>query len=191
MLGLQSPVGLALPGRHGVEGVRVDVVVTAMLILAPLLVLLALGITAPLGRPLSWRKVLALVVASTTVWLVYAGLYQHETACIGRTTDCPTVYGYDAPLPNGHVAGTVLLLAGFLLPALWVGWRGLAPPWTTGASLAVGPTSLAWWTAPRSDDGLWAFIFWLLPALGCLAAVVTAVAESFDRTSAEQDAPEA
>ncbi len=88
------------------------------------------------------------------------------------------MYGYDAPLPDEHVAGIVLLLAGFAVPALWVGWRRLAPPLTTGASLAVGPTVLAWWTAPRGDnDGLWALVFWFLPVLGGLAAVLAAVAE--------------
>ncbi len=168
------------------------VVAATLIFMAPLLVLVAVGITASARRPpLPWRTVLALVIASTTVWLVYTGLYQHETPCIGKTTRCPTVYGYDAPLPDEHIAGTVLLLAGFVLPALWVGWRRLAPPWTTGASLALGPTVLAWWTAPRGDnDGLWALVFWLLPALGCLAVVVAAVAERVGRTRAEHDAPE-
>lgn len=59
-----------------------------------------------------------------------------------------------------------------------VGWRRLAPPLTTGAALALGPTVLAWWTAPRGDnDGLWALILWFLPALGALAALIAAVAE--------------
>lgn len=168
------------------------VVAATLIFMAPLLVLVAVGITASARRPpLPWRTVLALVIASTTVWLVYTGLYQHETPCIGKTTGCPTVYGYDAPLPDEHIAGIVLLLAGFVLPALWVGWRRLAPPWTTGASLALGPTVLAWWTAPRGDnDGLWALVFWLLPALGCLAVVAAAVAERVGRTRAEHDAPE-
>ena len=52
------------------------------------------------------------------------------------------------------------------------------PPVTAGAALALGPTLLAWWTAPRGDnDGLWALIFWFLPAFGAVAAVLAAVAE--------------
>jgi hypothetical protein len=161
-------------------------------LMAPLLVLGAMGMLASARRPPPpWRTVIALVVASTTVWLVYVGLYQHETPCNGKMAGCSTVFGYDAPLPDEHIAGIVLLLAGFLLPALWVGWRRLAPPWTTGASLAVGPTVLAWWTAPRGDnDGLWVLVFLLLPALGGLAVVVAAVAERVGEARAGRDAPE-
>lgn len=163
-----------------------------LLFLAPLLVLVAMGMIASARRPRPpWTTALVLVVASTTVWLVYVGLYQHETPCNGQTTGCPTVYGYDAPLPDEHIAGILLLLAGFAVPALWVGWRRLAPPLTTGASLALGPTLLAWWTAPRGDnDGLWALIFLFLPALGGLAVVVAAVAQSVGRARAGRDAAE-
>lgn len=168
------------------------VVLAGLLFLAPLLVLVAMGMIASARRPRPpWTTALVLVVASTTVWLVYVGLYQHETPCNGQTTGCPTVYGYDAPLPDEHIAGILLLLAGFAVPALWVGWRRLAPPLTTGASLALGPTLLAWWTAPRGDnDGLWALIFLFLPALGGLAVVVAAVAQSVGRARAGHDAPE-
>lgn len=70
------------------------------------------------------------------------------------------------------------MLGGFAAPAMWIGWRCLVPPVTAGASLALGPTVLAWWTAPRGDnDGLWTLVFWFLPVLGGLAATVAAVAE--------------
>lgn len=158
--------------------------------MAPLVVLVAMGVIAAARRPQPpWTTALVLIVPSTTVWLVYVGLYQHETPCNGTSTGCPTVYGYDAPLPDEHSAGILLLLAGFAVPALWVGWRRLAPPLTTGASLAVGPTVLAWWTAPRGDnDGLWALVFWFLPALGGLAVVVAAVAERVSASRVEHDA---
>lgn len=148
--------------------------------MVPLLALLTAGVIAAARHPRPpWISAVALLVTSTVVWLVYAGLYQHETPCNGKATGCPTVYGYDAPLPDEHIAGILLLLAGFVAPAVWVGWRRLVPPFTTGASLALGPTVLAWWTAPRGDnDGLWALVFWFLPLLGVLAAGVAAVAES-------------
>jgi hypothetical protein len=86
------------------------------------------------------------------------------------------VYGYDALLPDEHLAGILLLVAGFAVPAACVGWRRLVPPLSAGAALALGPTVLAWWTAPRGDnDGLWVLIFWFLPFLGVLAAGVVAV----------------
>ena len=157
---------------------------------APLVVLVAVGVIAGARQPRPpWIPAAALVVASTAVWLVYVGLYQHETPCDGVTTGCPTVYGYGAPLPDEHIAGILLLLAGFALPAVWVGWRRLVPPVTTGASLAFGPTVLALWTAPRGDnDGLWALVFWFLPVLGGLAAVVAAVAERVGTARAQHDA---
>ena len=164
-----------------------------LFVMAPLVVLVATGMIASARRPSPpLRTVLSMVVASTIAWLVYVGLFQHGTPCDGKTTGCPTVYGYDAPLPDEHSAGIVVMLAGFFLPALWVGWRRLAPPWTTGASLALGPTVLAWWTAPRGDnDGLWALVFWFLPALGGFAVAVAAVAERVGgHTRAEHDAPE-
>ncbi len=155
-----------------------------VLFIAPLLVLVTAGVIAAARQPRSpWIPAAALLVTSTAVWLIFAGLFQHETPCDGKTTGCPTVYGYDAPLPDEHVAGIVLLLVGFVLPAAWVGGRRLAPPVTAGASLALGPTVLAWWTAPRGDnDGLWGLVFWFLPALGGLAAVVAAVAERVGAT---------
>lgn len=146
-----------------------------MTLLVVLVVMDAVAAARQPGAP--WTPAPALVLASTTVWLVYAGLYQHETPCNGMTTGCPTVYGYAAPLPDEHAAGIVLILVGFAVPALWVGWRRLASPLATGASLAVGPTVLAWWTAPRGDnDGLWILVFLSLPMLGGLAAVLAAVA---------------
>ena len=159
-------------------------------LMAPLVVLVAAGVMAGARQPRRpWIPAGALLVASTAVWLVYVGLYQHETPCDGGTTGCPTVYGYGAPLPDDHSAGIVLLLVGFALPAVWVGWRRLLPPVTTGASLALGPTVLAWWTAPRGDnDGLWALVLWLLPVLGGLAAVVAAVAERVSTARAQHDA---
>ena len=146
--------------------------------MAPLLVLVTAGVIAARRHPRPpWIPAFAAFVTSTVVWLVYSGLHQHETPCNGEATGCPTVYGYDAPLPDEHIAGILLLLAGFVVPAVWVGWRRLVPPFTTGASLALGPTVLAWWTAPRGDnDGLWALVFWFLPLLGVLAAGVAAVA---------------
>lgn len=157
-----------------------DVVLAWMLIFVlPVVALLAIGAVAATRRPLAtWTAVPALVVVSTTVWLVYAGLYQHEIPCDGRTAGCPTIYGYDAPLPDEHIAGLMLVLAAFAIPALWVGWRRLATPVSTGVSLAVGPTVLAWWTAPRGDnDGLWILVFFGLAMLGGLAALLTAVAQ--------------
>lgn len=157
------------------------VVVLAGLIffMAPLAVLVMAGLIAAARQPRPpWRVALALVAGATLVWLVYVGLYQHETPCDGRSSGCPTVYGYDAPLPDEHAAGILLLLVAFVAPAAWVGWNRLAPPVTAGAALALGPTALAWWTAPRGDnDGLWGLVFWFLPVLGGLAAVVAAVAE--------------
>lgn len=124
-----------------------------------------------------------LIATSTVVWLVEVGLFQHETPCTAGSTGCPTVYGYDAPLQDGHPVGGALLLGGFLIPAAWFGWRRLAPPLTVGASLALGPTLLAWWTAPRGDnDGLWTLVFWQLPALGGLAAVVSSLADRVGAT---------
>jgi len=162
------------------------VVVLAGLIffMAPLAVLVTAGLLAATTHPRPpWWTALALVVASTAVWLVYVGLFQHETPCDGKSTGCPTVYGYDAPLPDDHLAGTLLLVAGFVVPAAWAGWRRLAPPLTDGAALALGPTVLALWAAPRGDnDGLWALIFWFLPVLGGLAAIVAAVAERVGAT---------
>ena len=150
-------------------------------LLTPLLALLAAGIVALVHRGQArWTVVLALVAASTLAWLAFVGLYQHETPCAGRATRdalCPTIYGYDAVLPDGHFAGILLLLASFAVPAALAGWRRLAAPPTIGASLALGPTLLAVWSAPRGDnDGLWTLIFFLLPALGGLAAVVAGVA---------------
>lgn len=149
-----------------------------ILFMMPFTVLVAAGvITAARGRRQVWMSVAGLALASTVVWLGYVGLFQHETPC-GRATPCPTVYGFDAPLPDGHPAGILLLFAGFALPAAWVGWRRSVPPLTAGTALAFGPTVLALWTAPRGDnDGLWALILWFLPVLGGLAAVVVAVAE--------------
>ena len=167
------------------------------LFMAPLVALVAVGVYACARRPRPrWTTAVLLLLASTTVWLVYVGLYQHETPCQGEATGCPTIYGYDAPLPDGHIAGTVLLLAGFVVPALLVGWHRLAPALTTGASLALGPTVLAWWTAPRGDnDGLFPLIdqrfwhiFWYLPVLGSLAAVAAAVAERVGTARAVPDA---
>ncbi|HEX9683517.1 MAG TPA: RDD family protein [Acidimicrobiales bacterium] len=148
-------------------------------LMAPLIVLVvAAAIAASNGPRRTGSSAVALAVISTAVWLAYVGLYQHETPCDGRATRCPTVYGYEAPLPDEHAAGILLLLAGFALPALWAGWRRRIPPMTAGAALALGPTSLAWWTAPRGDnDGLWALIFWFLPILGAAAAVVVTVAD--------------
>jgi hypothetical protein len=136
-----------------------------ILLLAPLVVLVVAGaIAAARERRQVWIPAAILALVSTTVWLVYVGLYQRETPCGGRAR-CPTLYGYDAPLPDEHVGGVLLLLAGFALPAAGVGWRRIVPPLAAGAALALGPTLLAWWTAPRGDnDGLWAFIFWFLPA---------------------------
>jgi hypothetical protein len=158
----------------------VDTVTAGLFFLmAPLGVLVAVGAIAAArqDRP-PWTTALVLLFGSTVVWLIYVGLYEHETPCDGGTTGCPTVYGYDAPLPDEQIGGIVLLLAGFAGSAAWVGWRRLAPPVTAGAALALGPTVLAWWTAPRGDnDGLWALVFWFLPVLGGLAAVIAAVAE--------------
>lgn len=81
--------------------------------MAPLVVLVAMGVITGARRPRPpWTTAVVLLLASTTVWLVYVGLYQHETPCSGKTTGCPTVYGYGAPLPDEHVAGILLLLAG-------------------------------------------------------------------------------
>lgn len=159
-------------------------------LMAPLVVLVAVGVIAGARQPRPpWIPAGALLVSSTAVWLVYVGLYQHETPCDGGTTGCPTVYGHGALLPDEHIAGIVLLLVGFALPAVWVGWRRLLPPVTIGASLALGPTVLAWWTAPRGDnDGLWALVFWFLPALGGLAAGVAAVAQRVGTARAQHDA---
>lgn len=150
-----------------------------ILLMMPLAVLVSVGIIGAVrGRRQVWLSAVGLVLVSTVVWLVYVGLYQHETPCNGRATGCPTVYGYDAPLPDEHPAALLLLVAGFALPAAWVGWRRTVPPVTAGAALALGPTLLAWSTAPRGDnDGLWALIFWSLPVLGALAAGVVTVAE--------------
>ncbi len=152
-------------------------VVGLTIFLTPLAVLVVLGlIFAAQGRRRVWISVAVLALVSTVVWLVYVGLYQHETPCNGRIAGCPTVYGYNAPLPDEAPIGMLLLLAGFALPAAWVGWRRSVPPVTAGAALALGPTVLALWTAPRGDnDGLWALILWFLPVLGGLAAVVVAV----------------
>lgn len=88
-----------------------------------------------------------------------------------------TVYGYAAPLSDEHPAGMALLLVGFALPAAWAGWRGLAPSLTVGAALAMGPTLLAFGTAPRGDnDGLWVLMLFLLPMLGVGAAIVAELA---------------
>lgn len=168
-----------------------DVVLAWIIIFVlPVVVLLIIGGTAAARRPLTtWTAVPALVGISTTVWLVYAGLYQHEIPCDGRTTGCPTVYGYDAPLPDGHVAGLVLVLAAFAIPALWIGWRRLATPFTTGVSLAIGPIVLAWWTTPRGDnDGLWILVFFGLPMLGGLAALLASVAGRVGDHAAMPDA---
>lgn len=161
--------------------------------MAPLLVLVTAGLGAATKQPRpSWGPVLVLLVASMATWLVVVGLYQHETPCDGRSTGCPTVYGYDAPLPDESAVGVLLLLAGFVVPAAWVGWRRLAPPLTAGAALAVGPTALAWWTAPRGDnDGLWVLILWFLPALGGLAGILAAVAARVGATRRSRRAGEA
>lgn len=150
-----------------------------LFLLTPLGVLVAAGaVAARQARPYMWRSAVGLVLISTLVWLGVVGLYQHETPCNGRTEGCPTVYGYDAPLPDEHFAGMVLMLAGFAIPAVWVGARRSIPPATAAAALALGPTALAWWTAPRGDnDGLWVLIFWALPIFGGLAGIVAAVSE--------------
>lgn len=150
-----------------------------MLLLAPMLILCAAGMVATRqSPPRAWTAAAGLALVSTIVWLVYVGLYQHETPCTGRTTTrCPTIYGYDAPLPDENGAGIALLLAGFAVPAAWAGWRRAVPPLAAGAALALVPTVLAGWTAPRGDnDGLWVLVFLALPVLGGHAAVVAAVA---------------
>ncbi|MEY2438227.1 MAG: hypothetical protein QOF97_3063, partial [Acidimicrobiaceae bacterium] len=167
-------------------------VAALVFLMGPLAVLVVAGVMAATGAPRRvWSSAATLAVVSSATWLAYAALYQHETPCGGRATGCPTVYGFDAPLPDGHVAGFLLLLVGFAVPAAWVGWRRLVPPVTAAAALAFGPTLLAWWTAPRGDnDGLWVLIFWFLPGLGGLAVVVAVVAERVgiaQRESASRD----
>ena len=161
-----------------------------LFLVGPFLVLATVALIAAARRPRpSGTTVLGLVVASTAVWLVYVGLYPHEIPCNGtQATGCPTLYGYNAPLPDEHQAGWLFLLAGFAVPALWVGWRRLAPALATGALLALGPTVLAWWTAPRGDDGLWVLWFLSLPLLGGLAAAITAGAQLVGRAHARHDA---
>lgn len=75
----------------------------------PVAVLLIIAGTAAARRPLAtWTAVPGLVATSTTAWLAYVGLYQHEIPCHGTntTTGCPTVYGYAAPLPDDHIAAS-------------------------------------------------------------------------------------
>lgn len=140
-------------------------ILAVLVLLAPIVVLVVVGGVAAARQPRPpWRRAFVLALGSTAVWLVNVGLYEHETPCDGKTR-CPTVYGYEAPLADDQGAGFVMLLAWFLVPALWVGWRRVLPPLTAGAALVIGPTSLAWWTAPRGDnDGLWTLIFWFLPS---------------------------
>lgn len=63
--------------------------------------------------------------------------------------DAPTVFGYAAPVRDENPTNLVLLLPGFALPAAGPGWRRSLPPVAVGAALALGPTALAWSTAPR------------------------------------------
>jgi hypothetical protein len=144
----------------------------------PLLALVLAGAVAvALDGRRPWAAILVLVAVSSMSWLVYVGLYQHENPCGNslRSTGCPTVYGYDAPLPDDHDLGGLILLGGFALPAAWFGSRRSVPPLAIGASLALGPTLLAWWTAPRGDNtGLWALVLWALPIWGGLAALLAA-----------------
>lgn len=152
-------------------------VLWAVLLLTPLAAVSVASWVLASRRPSSGAVIPALITTSVTAWLLYVGLFQHETPCGERTTACPTVYGYDAPLTDEHPLGLVVIVAGFLLPAAWVGWHRLALPFATGFSLTVGPLLLAGWTAPRGDnDGLWVLIFFGLPVLGGIAALVTAVA---------------
>lgn len=123
-----------------------------------------------------WPRLLPLVAVSTAAWLVFVGLFQHETPCGRYDSRCDTVYGWRAPLPDEHPLGSILVLGGFLVPAVLAGRSRLAPPAAVGAALTVGPVALALWTAPRGDnDGLWALIFWYLAILGLLASCVAAV----------------
>jgi hypothetical protein len=141
-------------------------------------------------RPSPWRTAAILAATSTAAWLLYAGLYQHETPCDGFPDRCPTVYGTRAPLPDEHSAGLLLLLLAFLVPAAVVGWRRLAPALTAGAALTVGPVALAMWTAPRGDnDGLWALVFWMLPGLGGLATAVSGGARQVRATDEPAPVP--
>lgn len=160
-------------------------VISVAIFMAPLVVLVVVGIDAASGAPRrAWAWAAALAGVSTIAWLAYVGLFQHETPCGSGFSRCPTVYGYEAPLPEGHMVGTVVLVGGFVLPAAWAGWRRLVPPMTAGAAVAVGPTLLAWWTAPRGDnDGLWTMVFWLLAALGGLAGGVAYGVERVRRRS--------
>lgn len=155
-----------------------DFLAAALFLFAPLLALVIAGAAAVLRLPdRPWIAIAGLVAFGSIVWLVYVGLYRHEAPCATGYTKCPTVYGYEAPLGDDHPLGAIILFGGFAFAAVSSGWQRSAPPLAVGASLALGPTLLAFWTAPRGDnDGLWALIFWFLPVLGGLAALVSAAA---------------
>ncbi|MGQ0830756.1 MAG: RDD family protein [Microthrixaceae bacterium] len=157
---------------------RFDDVTAYAWLYGPLLGLVSAGALA-LGRDRQrpWATIAGLVAVSTLAWLLFVGLYQHETPCSTGNSGCPTVFGYDAPVGDENPIGPVLVLSVFVAPAAWSGWRRRAPALTIGAALTVGPTLLALWTAPRGDnDGLWVLVLWFLPVLGGLAAIVAALA---------------
>jgi hypothetical protein len=159
--------------------------IAVLIIFGPAIVIAVFGVEAiQCLQPRPWGELGWLALASTIVWLVYVGLYQHEEPCAGfRRSGCPTVYGYPAPLPDEHAAGWMLLIVGgFVVPAVWAGWRRLVPSRAVGLALCVGPIALAFWTTPRGDnDGLWTLIFVMLPILGLLAIVVARITRALGR----------
>ena len=151
---------------------------TAML-LAPAVALAIGGWITMRGRDArTWMVLAAVAVSGTLGWLTYVALLPHETTCAGAQEGlvCPTIFGTSPPrLAENSPLPTLILLGSFLLPAVLVGWRRLAPGFAVGAALSFGPTALALWTTPRGDnDGLWALVFWMLPMLGLFAAVIVA-----------------
>lgn len=141
-------------------------------------VLVAAGaVAARQARLYMWRSAAGLVFISTLVWLAVVGLYQHETPCAVAPTAVPRFTG------TTHRSRTNTSPGGCFFWRLRHTCRvGRRPPFDSTRDgrrcAALGPTALAWWTAPRGDnDGLWALVFWALPILGGLAGIVAAVSE--------------
>jgi hypothetical protein len=162
-----------------------------LFLLGPSALLLVTGVWALAQRyPPGWEKaIVGPLVTGALTWFLFIGLYPHEDPCdanggrryrdsepMQELHPCPTVYGYDASASEEDASGGLILLGGFLGPALWFGSRRRLPARTIGASTVVVPLLLAWSTTPRGDnDGLWLLIFWYLPIVGGLAMIAAAL----------------
>ncbi len=161
----------------------------ACVVAAPIVVLVVIAVRAARGtQPVRVGVLVGVVGAGLLSWAPTALLYPHERPCATSITRCPTVFGTEPAVTDDSPLGYWLLLGGFLLVALVVGWFRWARPHEIGAALALGPMVAAIPTTPRGDnDGLWVLTLVVLPILGMGAAIAAAGATAAgDRWRARQ-----